>query len=235
VEVTVSIGIMLLLAGLTLSISTAVVRASDARRTESAMRLLDQAVKEWEITADRSMTWWQYGDPDEYKDKADVRSSTKPVLIITEMLDLMTREPSSRAIIQQIEPDLVYRYRQDDPASWLEGYALNQVNDRFVGSATILDAWGTPIYATHPGRPWRQDDTEANLARDPDGTIRTYNEQDYGVAPNRRVVFVSAGPDGLFGLPGEFAGDLDPQTRSERMADAAKDNLYTMPVTWASY
>ena len=29
------------------------------------------------------------------------------------------------------------------------------MEDTFVGAVTVLDAWGTPIYATHPGRPYR--------------------------------------------------------------------------------
>ena len=63
--------------------------------------------------------------------------------------------------------------------------------------------------------------------RDDDGTIRTRNEKDYGISPNRRIVFVSAGPDQRFGLPAEFY-PLDMQA----MREARLDNIYSIPVTF---
>ncbi len=58
---------------------------------------------------------------------------------------------------------------------------------------------------------------------DPDGTIRTPNEQRYGVARNRRICFVSAGPDQGFGnltaMP-PYPADPDP----------VRDNIYSYPI-----
>ena len=96
------------------------------------------------------------------------------------------------------------------------------MDDKFDGSLTILDAWGTPIYATHPGRSYDPNLFEADpnyyKPPDPDGTIRTYNEREYGVARNREVCFVSAGPDRRFGHL-----QADPQ--------GSEDNLYSYPIT----
>ncbi len=94
---------------------------------------------------------------------------------------------------------------------------------------TVLDAWGTPIYATHPGSLW----TTTPLVpfyqkeRDPDGTIRTYNEEQYGIAPHRSIVFVSAGPDQRFGLTDEF-----PPQETEAILEARIDNIYSVPVSF---
>ena len=89
----------------------------------------------------------------------------------------------------------------------------------------MLDAWGTPIYATHPGRIWTLNDR----GPDPDGTIQTDNEERYGIAPNRRVVFVSAGPDQRFGLTEEF-NSLDADDGDAAIAKARADNIYSVDV-----
>jgi type II secretory pathway pseudopilin PulG len=233
VETTVVIGVIVLLAGLTLSAGTAVIRHGEQRLTATVLTQLDTAVREWELQADRNVSWWQlgYDDVDVY-DASDVHSNTPPVLIITEILDAIRHNDAVRQILAQIEPGLVYRYR-DDTAPWLdEPREKNHVNDRFVGGMTVLDAWGTPVYATHPGRLWLLTPTLPgySLERDPDGTIRTLNEQNYGVAPNRRIVFVSAGPDQLFGLAAKF-----PPGEMTAMTDARLDNLYSTPVTFHAY
>jgi len=222
VELTVVIGIVVLLAGLTISAGTAVVRNAEHRATETALVQLDAAVREWELLADRKLTWAEPGE------QAEVHAVTPEVLIITEILDVVTRNAASRDLIAHIDPDLVYRY-EDDTAPWLSTpMERSDVNDRFVGSLTVLDAWGTPVYATHPGRPWTAADGQQDgLERDPDGTIRTLNEQRYGTAPNRRIVFVSAGPDQRFGLPAEF---YPPDMQA--MREARLDNIYSIPANF---
>ena len=216
VELTVVIGIVVLLAGLTISAGTAVVRNAEHRATETALVQLDAAVREWELLADRKLTWAEPGE------QAEVHAGTPEVLIITEILDVVTRNAAGRDFIAHIDPDLVYRY-EDDTAPWLSSpMEMSEVNDRFIGSLTVLDAWGTPVYATHPGRTWAPDD---GPDRDDDGTIRTRNEKDYGISPNRRIVFVSAGPDQRFGLPMEFSAPDAEQIRAARL-----DNVYSVPV-----
>jgi len=230
VEVTVVIGIVVLLAGLTLSAGTAVVRNAEQRRTATALLQLDTAVREWELQADRKLRWYQYNyDNPALSAGSDVSSRTRPVLILTEILGAIRHSETVQQILAQIDPDLVYRYR-DDTAPWLdEPIEKFQVNDRFIGGLTILDAWGTPIYATHPGSLWMSDPPVSFLdwERDPDGTIRTYNEEEYGIAPNRRIVFVSAGPDQRFGLLDEFP--FPPQETKARL-EARRDNIYSVPV-----
>ncbi len=53
---------------------------------------------------------------------------------------------------------------------------------------------------------------------DADGTVRTGIENEYGIAKNRQILFVSAGPDGKF-------GDLD-ATDADLLAQT-KDNSYS--------
>ena len=226
VEMTVVIGLIVLLAGLTLSGSSAVLRYSEQRQTRIVLAQLDGAITEWELQADRKLIWWDVDDHEKKSDSGDVHADTPEVLIVTEILDVVMRSRTIREMIAAIDSEFVYNY-EDDTAPWLDlPDEKDEVNARFLGSATILDAWGTPIYATHPGRVWTEQDPDGP---DPDGTIRTDNENRYGIAPNRQVVFVSAGPDGLFGLPGEFP------PLSPGMGEARLDNIYSIPIVIPSY
>ena len=133
-------------------------------------------------------------------------------------------------MLVQIDDDRWYTYQPERYADWIDTPAERQQQDqRFAGSTTILDSWGTPIYATHPGRVWRETDRQIwGLERDPDGTIRTYNEERYGIAQGRAVVFVSAGPDRLFGIDEEFL-NLVGSRREEAKRAARADNLVSRP------
>ncbi len=226
-ELVISIGLILLLAGLGLSVSVAVIEQSERRQTQTVLTLLDTAVKEWELTAERKLSWWNWGDD---PGTADVRADTEEVLIITEILDVISRSEQVKRIIAGIDPELVYTYRPDTYPSWNDTPQERVQQDDLPGGAlTILDAWGTPIYATHPGRPWTTADQAKYLPRDSDGTIRTRNERRYGIAPNRRVVFVSAGPDRRFGLDVEVQ-HLPIDERQEARRTARVDNIYSADV-----
>ncbi len=218
-ELVISIGLILLLAGLALSVSVAVIEQSERRQTKTVLALLDTAVKEWELTAERKLSW---GDRD---DDVDVHADTEEVLIITEILDVISRSSGVGQIIAGIDPDLVYTYTFGTLPPWINASLQYQINYQFNGKLTVLDAWGTPIYATHPGRIW----TSGDRGPDPDGTMQTENERRYGVAPNRRVVFVSAGPDQRFGLSEEF-NLLDADDRQVAIAKARVDNIYSVDV-----
>lgn len=227
VELVVVIGIIVLLAGLTLSVGVAVTHQSEVRQTRAALLLLDAAVQQWELQADRKLTWSQTGDSAAHQAAADVHENTEQVLIITEVLRVIMKSPAVREIIARIDPSLIYTYTHGVYPPWIDTPPEQSDLDTLVkdGDITVLDAWGLPVYATHPGRTWvaaTDSDPYYPTAPDPDGTLRTYNEEIYGVAAGRRVCFVSAGPDGGFGdlhlyaLPSEAA--------------AAGDNVYSYPV-----
>ncbi len=224
-ELVISIGLILLLAGLGLSVSVAVIEQSERRQTQTVLALLDTALKEWELTAERKLSWWERDDGAALRQTADVHANTDDVLIITEILDVISRSSGVGQIIAGIDPDLVYVYRRYVYPPWI--YSAQQYSEIDVdGALTVLDAWGTPIYATHPGRIWTSSDRSSP---DPDGTIQTDNEGRYGIAPNRRVVFVSAGPDQRFGLSEEF-NLLDADDREVAIAKARADNIYSVDV-----
>lgn len=227
VEVVVVIGIILFLVGLTLSVSVAVIEKSEIQQTETVLQLLDTAVKEWELTADRKLSWGDDGDPSGSVYDVHPIPTTLEVFVISEILATVTRPTRVKEIIAQIDPEFVFRYEQSIYPPWIDEPLEEQQQDGpFVGSLTILDAWGTPIYATHPGRPFNPNlfpqDVPPNQP-DPDGTISTTNEHKYGIARNRQICFVSAGPDGNF-------GSLDPSIPFYYDPEGAKDNIYSYPI-----
>ena len=232
VELVVVIGIILLLLGITLSVGVSVRRTAEVRDTESSLRLLDAAMKEWEQSADRQLSW---GDDTLGGSVYDVQGTlmdqlplTPEILVITEVLQTVTRPRHVKEIVAQVDADFIYTYRSGEFPPWIHPTEEQDVTNRFVGDIAVLDAWGHPIYATHPGRVsdpdvFFEDGNPFYGGTDPDGTVHTYNERKYGVAKNRQVCFISAGPDGDF-------GNLDPNA-SEQERDFAKDNLYSYPVT----
>ncbi|MFM7135392.1 MAG: type II secretion system protein, partial [Planctomycetota bacterium] len=56
-ELLVVIGIVVLLAGLVLAVSSSVIRASEERATRNTLTVLDTALEEYERTLDRRITY----------------------------------------------------------------------------------------------------------------------------------------------------------------------------------
>lgn len=227
IEMMITIGVIVLLSGLTLSILSSVTESADRRQTQDVLTLLDTSMAEWEIRSDRKLTWGQDGVPEgtkfDIQGKVGWAFLTEEVLVITEVLDRIRRTGPVRDLLATIPPQFIHRYEAGDYPWWIDlPNEKSQMDTRFDGSITILDAWGTPVYATHPGTDFDPDVHSPIYGPDEDGTVRTYNEIIYGVAESRRVCFVSAGPDRDFGLM------LAPVGTPERAA--TEDNIYSYPV-----
>ena len=236
VEMLVVIGIIVLLVGITITVGVGVLSKSQIRETENTLRLLDTAVAEWQNIADRKITWGTFDVP--LDARYEMANGTPHILTATELLRVIRNQTQVRAILAQIDEAATYRYDNTQAVvpSWLlspdpddpdpNPYNLDAKQDYYDtgsldGELAILDAWGTPIRAVHPGRPatpqaFSQDPGNQNTAMrlDEDLTVRidfgSYPhdigaeqfyavEEIYGVAKSRRILFVSAGPDGKFG------------------------------------
>lgn len=234
VEMLIVIGIIALLASLTLAVTRSFTEQSEIRETKIILRLLDASVREWVMTSERTLRWWDSRDKQEYRPLADMHDDTPDIFLISEMLEVIRRSRDSKAILTQIAPDYMHTYKAGQVPNWIS-YQDQYSYGSFVDTLTILDAWDTPIYATHPGRVWHNADAEEFGPSDEDGTVRTLNETRYGIAPGRQIVFISAGPDGRFGIPQEFPLLYGP-SRDEAMKEARLDNLATVRVSYpASY
>jgi type II secretory pathway pseudopilin PulG len=215
----VAIGIIVFLAGVVVSALVAFVRASEVRRTEQTIDLLDMAVAEWEQQADRKLS---FGDGPSY----DLQESTDFVFVITEMLEVIRRQGDAGEILAQVDPQLMYVYHDGESPVWIKSFDQRQSVQAFLGGITVLDEWGTPLYATPPGSVAPNRGVQKVNA---DGTVETRNERWYGVARNRQVCFISAGPDRRFGLIYEFQHLGSFEAIEQAMIEARKDNIRSYP------
>ncbi|MCH8152536.1 MAG: hypothetical protein IH830_09220 [Planctomycetes bacterium] len=209
VEVVVVIGIIILLVALTISVGVVVVEGSEVRQTETVLRQLDTALQEWQTHADRRVTWGENDTPpgavyDMQGDANTGNSITSDVFVISELIDTVRRPSQVKEVLATIDPEFVHTYNPGPPyPPWINPADQNDLDNvwgvvhgsmNLPPSLAVLDAWGDPIYAIHPGPP------DPNLPPgDIDGTMRIGNENEYGIAKNRQILFVSAGPDGDFG------------------------------------
>jgi len=218
VELVVTIGIITMLVGLTFTAGAALVERSEIRRTRVVLALLDDAVLEYESAADRKITWG-------LGERFDVQRNTQEIFVISEVLERIKKSKAVREVLGRIDPGLAYEYEAGVYPHWVQKpVEMSQLDDRFDGALTILDPWGTPIYATHPGA------TDGVTPVDVDGTERTYNENRYGAARSRRICFVSAGPDGQFGWLFLNREDDDLNDGQRGQVAAAADNIYSYGV-----
>ena len=242
VEMIITIGVIVILTALTVSATVALSRRSEVTQTEQMLRLLDMAVQEWETKADRKITWGQADVP--YTGATyDMQHNTPHVFTTTEVLRRIRTSDAVRSFLAQIQDEFLYTYDSGgvtppwlpttpDPADPDPNKAqarIDFLNAVWDGELAVLDPWGMPVRATHPGRVADYsafgDDT---TAADPDGTIDLNDPNAYGVelfygkAVNRRIRFVSAGPDGKFGNLG-----ANHQTEAH---EQAHDNVYSYPV-----
>ena len=116
---------------------------------------------------------------------------------IVSLLGLLQRTQSAEDIVARIDPSLL------QPVLKSNGQALNSDED-LPPLAKLVDPWGAAIAVVFPGRLWRPTDADGDVgngefAQDSDGTIRTEMEKMAGVCRNGKILFVSAGPDGLIG------------------------------------
>ncbi len=215
VEMTIVIGIVILLAGLTLAVTVSVVQGSEVRQTELTIRLLDAAIQEWEAQADRQVTFGIDGQPYDQFEVYEIRqpdngAPDESELVTRKLMAILLRSQGSKQILAQINPEFT-RFDKVDHDD--DGTAD-------VETLIVTDAWGNPLAAVLPGRVWVNDDFgNFDYVRNPDGTIQTETEEFCGIANNRVICFVSAGPDGEL-------GNLHPDA-NEDAHKLAQDNLYS--------
>lgn len=198
IELVVVIGLILILVGLTMAVGVAIRAQSETRQTENVLILLDQAVKQWEIAADRQLSWG-IEDVPFIGVVYDIGADELAEFQLTQLLGRISTNQSARDILAQIDNDFLQQYD--------------------VNFLKLVDPWGAQIYLIHPGRVADPLNFPGDNADDPDGTIRTPYEIQFGVAANRALLFVSAGPDGAFG---DLSADADSDDFKQ-----TQDNVYS--------
>ena len=263
VEMMVTIGIIVLLAALTISATVVFAVRGEVKQTDTSIQLLGQAVKVWEDQTGRQLSWGDSSQTDKPYANAhenwQVDLRTPQTFSTTEILRSIRRNPQSRDVLAQIPPrfliEIDSEVEPDERPQWSFAQADDQTtlnadpnhgqvatqftSGRWDGELAVLDAWGTPIRAIHPGRvadapaylenldnpePESPGAVRDDANPDPDGTVRTWLERRFGVAKSREVCFVSAGPDRRFGMP--YPPENAAEEVAEEMKEYAADNIY---------
>jgi len=221
IEMMIVIGIIAILAGLTLGISNAVLRGSEIRKTEDAITLLDTALQEWELEMGRSITFQDFaamemdaqngiqGRYDIYNEgvfsttgfngtlPGEANMNEGINLRSIDIWNLLNENEASKTILSKIHPDLII-----DSG----------------GGRRVVDAWQNPIGIIYSGikysdlLPFYYEDKSG------DRSVIDQAEDGLGSCINLRLYFVSAGPDGkwghryqtyLYGSTGTINADLE--------------------------
>ena len=222
-EIMVAIGIIALLAAITIGLSNSIMRKAEERQTMDTIRLLQLALREWEIAKGTNMTFedFHYVDNCEgcYFDVYNDFILGSPTFGLAgvdngTMLEAMKeRNVKTVVVIKQIESS--------------DNILLEITSDYFDG-LKVIDSWGTPIGVIFPGQYY----AETGLlffAEDESGdlTIRDQAEDGLGSCINKRPIFVSAGPDRLWGYCFQANGGPGTDEVAKELWNASKDNLYS--------
>lgn len=224
VEMMVVIAIIVGMLVLTVGVATTLRRSSEIRETETILSLLEQASNEWATQAERLPTWGLKPNSTSdfpYDLYADVDGQDQ----LTHYLTNISKTPAVREILGRIDTDYFTSFTDTTGAS-------------AVQKLRVVDPWGNRIMVLHPGPV-----APAGAEHDADGTVRTLLlmcgscpesaasfEDRMGVCQNRRICFISAGPDGKFGHL-RLSAPLANLTGSE-LDDLhdADDNIYSYPL-----
>ena len=263
IELMITIVVILIVATIALSVGNRVLRKSEADETVSAMKVAASALHEWQENLGRSITYgttspeWPYllagmDDPSVWRYDVEIPDDLTGTTSVSSLLS--QRERNLRKAVEALGQDVWTRVQAHAPSRNIMAkigpdlLLAEEENGQTV--ACLHDSWGTPIMVVFPGRSWRTDgngaayndsESSANRAwRDPDATIRTFEEQLQGPARNGRVYLVSAGPDGRFGnvdfsvAAGEvFPPEGDPSFVQRPEYQQSLDNIYSYEVkTW---
>jgi type II secretory pathway pseudopilin PulG len=217
IEVIVTIAVVILLVSLTAYVSIAVVQRSEVSRTQNTIRLLAQAVEDWERLTDRQVTYRASYDtmapPGTYDvDFTDPQTTFSTALaeaaeFTNRFFEFLERAPEVRETIARVDSARVKR-------------------EATTNRLQFFDTWDNQILVIPPGR--EHNGTPPSWPRDDDGSIRILMmENSFGIARSRRAFLMSRGPDGK-------AGDLhlDIQLASlnqQEMREVAEasDNIYS--------
>lgn len=228
VEMMIVIGIIGLLAALTLGISSSVLRNSEIRQTENALKVLTMAMQEWELTMGRSVAFQGVPNlPDtNFYDILGSDTIGYPGFggqgVSDEIMDgalrarsialfaMLRQSEGAKTVLSKIEADLLGKSGTDN---------------------YVMDAWGKPIGIVFPGKYFNEVFPSGDMfAEDFSGdlTVRDQIEDGLGSCINQMPYFVSAGPDGIWGYRFQAnGGPIDGDPSSKAMWNGTIDNVYS--------
>ncbi|MEM8834661.1 MAG: type II secretion system protein [Planctomycetota bacterium] len=259
VELLVTVTVIVILTGIVLGVGASVIGGQKGRVTQSILLTLDRAYQEFVDTGGRltyPLDPANIADPESYYAvpgetsrlfesynpvssrqhplRPDAAVALRQMLTVRSVQDIVAEIPSQFTISTTVatgsdkerDPTPSVLDAWADPDLWPVDILSTEINgtDPYPLYDTAGRTYMTTIYFVFPSTPARsaqQPNTfqEGNIAA----------EFLYGKAVNQRPYFMSAGPDGLYGLAQEFPDSGDAE--ATRLAfEAVQDNLYSYPV-----
>ena len=226
----VAIGIIALLAAITLNLSNSIMRKAEERQTKDVLRLVKLALVEWEIASDGKLTFEDFtyvGNCDNCTfDVENDGSLAIPTFGLFGVANgvmqtaMENRMQQTLAVIRQIESS--------------DNILLELTGDNFIedpeDTRILVDSWGTPIGVIFPGQYYAAT-SELAFAQDESGdlTIRDQAEDGLGSCMNKEPIFVSAGPDRTWGYRFQYneGPGSDDDVLAKALWEASLDNIYS--------
>ena len=247
IEMMIVIFIIALLAGLTLGISSSVMRNAEIHKTEDVLKLITMALEEWELEQRRSLTFDGYipvvggrydiqlsgidgitapSFAEQGVEEEDMLQAMR-IRMVALVLVLKQSESSSE-VLSKIIPD---HFCKTSGLAPVEIHTSDLCNIDGPHSTVVVDSWGTPVGIVFPGRNFadaNQQSTQTQFAFDNSGdqTVRDEAEDGLGSCLNERPYFVSAGPDQKWGYRSQsHSGNSGPGSKPEGSDPIWEDSI----------
>ena len=242
-ELVIVIGVILVLMSLALTVTSVVLAANDRRSVQSTFVLLDQAITSWESQAGREMTSGRRANPPGTPTVPDFTLGTNgptagfeiyeenfnTTYAICVVLERLATSPDSAEIIARL-PSTAIRFVplngtnavEPLPANWTQTTPQQDPNQMppYASVREIFDPWNRRIGVIFPGRAATKAEVAAAVTAPTsqgidveDGSVRTTDEHYLGICRNRKMCFVSAGPDGDMGTTADNIYSYEPLPR----------------------
>ena len=232
-ELVIVIGIILILMGLALAVSSSVLASNDRRTMENTFKMLDQALDSWQSQMGRELSFGRRvvpgggtsvpdftlgtnGPSASYDIYEENFATSYAICVVLEKLsaspdamDVLSRIPGTS--LRSVPVNGLTIVGEPVPANWAMATAQTDPNQMPSVTAAnpnalreIIDPWGRRISVAFAGRRATKAELSSTATSSPpidveDGSVRTGDEQLLGVCRNRRMYFISSGPDGEIG------------------------------------
>ena len=242
-ELVIVIGVILVLMSLALTVTSVVLAANDRRSVQSTFVLLDQAITSWQSQAGREMTVGRRANPPGTPTVPDFTLGTNgptagfevyeenflSTYSICIVLERLATTPDSAEIIARL-PSTAIRFVplngtnavEPLPTNWTQTTPQQDPNQMppYASVREIFDPWNRRIGVIFPGRAATKAEVAAAVTAPTsqgidveDGSVRTMDEHFLGICRNRKMCFVSAGPDGDMGTTADNIYSYEPLPR----------------------
>lgn len=223
-ELVVVLGIILVLVGLVMAVSGSLTANAERRAVEQSFAILDSAIHAWQQEMGREMTFRRTVavtgfttdptalDHDGNPNTPQITLAYDVVEVAAAQADTQSRTFLDALMLSEEARNVLAAL----PEKTLRNAGFNTTTQQPIQE--LIDPWGKPIRVVFPSRKWGEGTGPDTGTVDADGTVRSLQENLLGQCLDRRIRFVSAGPDGAW-------GDVSTADHQATMYKISEDNI----------